>query len=318
MEDPFSSLTSQSQSPVPDELTEGSPFEGLSGSSRSRRNRSRTIYSIFTVGILLLGVWFVPRALSGDQTTGANQSIPSVTQNSELSTVVAEPVQENTDSEDAGILDPEDGDLYSAPPNLDSFIERVTGSTVIVECAKTVNDALVDVGSGFIIDVADFSGTTSDGLAIVTNHHVVDNCTEGRGSLAAGSDDIFSEVQVLGYDIANDLALLSIGSLGLNSLPISVDIAPGQWVMTSGSPLGIESNVTFGQVTSLGVTSETPGADMIASDAVIGPGNSGGPLVNSRGEVLAVNSAIIIDMTGISVSVPLTHLCISILKCATS
>ncbi len=152
-------------------------------------------------------------------------------------------------------------------------------------------------------------------MLIVTNHHVVERWLDGNGYLIFGLKEDYYEGEVIGYDQRNDLAVIDAAGANLKPIPLSTDIELGQWVMTSGSPIDIESNVTFGQVTSLKVASESNGEDLIASDAVIGPGNSGGPLVNSLGEVIAVNSAFYIDMTGLSVATPVSHLCVSILSC---
>ena len=206
-------------------------------------------------------------------------------------------------------------DLYAPPSDLESFIQRITASTVIVECAVSEESEYADVGSGFVVDITDLTGNSNFELVIVTNHHVVESCTDGDGFLLAGRGDEFRGVNVLGYDIANDLAIIDLGALSVEPLLISEDISVGQWVMTSGSPVGIESNVTFGQVTNTSTPSDIGGSDMIASDAVIGPGNSGGPLVNSSGQAIAVNSAFFVEVTGISLSVPLTYLCASILSC---
>jgi len=211
--------------------------------------------------------------------------------------------------------DLEGQNLYAPPMDLESFIQKITESTVKVECAAREDSEYVDAGSGFLIDISDLTGDSMPELAIVTNHHVIEDCADGKGALFVGQKDVFNEVKVMGYDIRNDLALVGRGSIGVNPLQVSSDIFVGQWVMTSGSPVSIESNVTFGQVTSTSTPSETGGSVQVASDAVIGPGNSGGPLVNRAGEAIGVNSAVFIDATGISVSVPVTYLCLSVLTC---
>ncbi len=267
------------------------------------------------MGIAVLGTLLVlPRVVGpGEKTT---TTAPSVSSNEEQ-VGDQEPEQPPPAEQDSDSVQLEDSsnDLYSAPTNLDTFISSITGSTLIIQCAKSSNAESADFGSGFVVDIAPLLKEDSPNIVIITNHHVIEMCENGAGELIAGFGDEFYESTVLEFDVNNDLALLDASAFAQSPLHIAPNISLGQWVMTSGSPIDIESNVTFGQVTSLGIPSQTAGADMVASDAVIGPGNSGGPLVNSRGEVLAVNSEVYVEMTGISVSVPLTHLCISILEC---
>jgi len=205
--------------------------------------------------------------------------------------------------------------IFDSPANLNGFISTIISSTVIIQCGESKNASEFDSGSGFVTDVSSLLGSTASELLIVTNHHVVERCLDGNGYLIVGVKEDYYESEVTGYDQRNDLAVIDLAGANLRPISLSTDIELGQWVMTSGSPIDIKSNVTFGQVTSLKVASESNGEDLIASDAVIGPGNSGGPLVNSLGEVIAVNSAFYIDMTGLSVAAPVSHLCVSILSC---
>lgn len=291
MEDPFASLTGDDETAQPHRTTQAksdSPFDELVDGSRSKRTRNRAIYSVFVVVLLLLGVVIVPRVLSE---SASNESLEADSTNLEAQ------------------------NMYTPPTDLESFIQKITSSTVIVECAASEEAEYADSGSGFVVNVADLAVDPNLELVIVTNHHVIETCADGGGVLIAGRGDEFSEVKVLDYDIPNDLAIIELGTLKVDPLSMSTNISVGQWVMTSGSPVNIESNVTFGQVTSTSTPSDTGGEDLVASDAVIGPGNSGGPLVNRSGQAIAVNSAIFVDLAGISVSVPVAYLCVSILIC---
>lgn len=318
MKDPFADLTGNPEPLEPSSIVEQSPFESLVVGSEKKRTRNRTILSLGLVAILLLGVWFVSRALNSDSVSdqlvadSPTLSIPSSDMNadeSESESVTA-PSGETSGSPDLG-----EG-LFSAPANLEKFIETVTESTIMIECAESEKASLVDAGSGFVADLSQLTGSSTNDLFIVTNHHVVENCLNGAGVLFVGLGSDFYESEVIGYDASNDLALIDASLLPYPSMNVSSDISLGQWVMTSGSPIDLQSNVTFGQVTSLGVPSETGGEDQVASDAVIGPGNSGGPLVNSRGYAIAVNSAVYLDATGLSVSVPIKYVCVLILECS--
>jgi S1-C subfamily serine protease len=317
MKDPFADLTGNPEPLDTSSIVEQSPFESLVVGSEKKRTRNRTTLSSGIVAILLLGVWFVPRALNSDSVSdiaGANGSSisspsPEMNAGGNEKESVAVQSEETLGSNDLG-----EGQ-FSAPANLEKFIETVTESTIMIECAESEEASLVDSGSGFVANLSELSGTRTNDLFIVTNHHVVENCLNGAGVLLVGLGGDFYESEVIGYDESNDLALIDASLLPYPSMNVSSDISLGQWVMTSGSPIDLQSNVTFGQVTSLGVPSESGGGDQVASDAVIGPGNSGGPLVDSGGYAIAVNSAVYVDATGLSVSVPIKYLCISILEC---
>lgn len=318
MKDPFADLTGNPEPLETSSNVEQSPFESLVVGSENKRTRNRTILSLGIVAILLLGVWFVPRALNGDslsdQVVADSPSLSSPS--SDMNADESEPESVPAPSEEAlGSPDLGEG-LFSAPANLEKFIETVTESTLMIECAESEKASLVDAGSGFVADLSEFTGSSTNDLFVVTNHHVVENCLNGAGVLLVGLGSDFYESEVIGYDESNDLALIDASLLPYPSMNVSSDISLGQWVMTSGSPIDLQSNVTFGQVTSLGVPSESGGGDQVASDAVIGPGNSGGPLVDSRGYAIAVNSAVYLDATGLSVSVPIKYACVLILECS--
>jgi S1-C subfamily serine protease len=327
VDDPFASLTSNSEPDHRISDSQPSPFDELATGTKNTRLRNRSFLSLGIVALLLIGIWYVPRALGGNDAAPAlvadSAATESPTSQDAVETViedgsnldaVAEAEADAEVESDSGNV--QEFDLFSAPGNLDQFISEVTGSTVRIECAASKGATVWSTGSGFVTDVSPLLGTSGPDQRIVTNHHVVEDCVDRRGVLFVGIGDNFDESSVIGYDVANDLAVIDPAGMGFVSIPMSPEIKLGQWVMTSGSPLNIESNVTFGQVTSLKVVSQTGGQDLIAADAVIGPGNSGGPLVNNVGEVIAVNSAIYVDVSGLALSVPVTHLCQEILLCA--
>jgi serine protease Do len=146
-------------------------------------------------------------------------------------------------------------------------------------------------GSGFIV--------SADGY-ILTNHHVIENADQVRVQLLNGR--IF-DAQVVGSDANTDLAVLKIDASGLTPAALgSSDRARiGEWVLAIGNPLG--ENLTFTVTSGIisakgrglpGLSNRGPNSiqDFIQTDAAINRGNSGGPLVNVRGEVIGVNSAI--------------------------
>jgi serine protease Do len=151
-------------------------------------------------------------------------------------------------------------------------------------------------GAGFIVDPS--------GL-IVTNHHVVVNADRIRVKLHDGRTQVAT---VVGVDTATDLALLKIGGGHLQTLDLgdSEAVRVGDPVIAIGNPLEYERSVTAGIVSAKGrkVYDAEPFEDFIQTDAAINRGNSGGPLLNQRGQVIGVNTVIRSDGRGISFAVP--------------
>ena len=142
-------------------------------------------------------------------------------------------------------------------------------------------------GSGFAI--------SPDGL-IVTNNHVVDDAKVVRITTPDGS---VTEGRVLGRDVDTDIALIRANS-GVGAwarLGDSKRLRRGHIAIAIGNPLGFEWTVTAGIVSALGRSMRSASGrlmdDVIQTDAALNPGNSGGPLVSSRGEVIGVNTAVI-------------------------
>ncbi|WP_371421181.1 S1C family serine protease [Tardiphaga sp.] len=178
--------------------------------------------------------------------------------------------------------------------------ERVGPAVVRVETgAKTSNArGRGGLGSGIVI--------SPDGL-VLTNSHVVGNSRHIR---LRDTEGVVTEARVLGADPDTDLALLRADGardLRYAGLGNSKNLRRGQLVVAIGNPLGFESTVTAGVVSALGrsIRSESGRSieDVIQTDAALNPGNSGGPLVSSRGEVIGINTAIIQGAQGICFAV---------------
>ncbi|HET7616912.1 MAG TPA: trypsin-like peptidase domain-containing protein [Vicinamibacterales bacterium] len=154
-------------------------------------------------------------------------------------------------------------------------------------------------GSGFIID--------KQGL-VLTNYHVIEDADRITVTLADGRG---FRADVVGTDPAIDVALLRIPSAGgLPEAPLgdSDTLRVGEWVCAIGNPLGYVHSVTVGVVSFIGRKLFDPSLDdYIQTDAAINFGNSGGPLINARGEVIGINSAISSRASNIGFAVPINQ-----------
>ena len=144
-------------------------------------------------------------------------------------------------------------------------------------------------GSGFLIDAAGH---------ILTNYHVVEGAQTIEVTLG---DQSRYKAKLIGSDTRNDISLVQIDPRGKKLTPLTLgdskNLLVGQRVLAIGNPFGFQSTLTTGIVSSLGRTVQTSDTtfidDAIQTDAAINRGNSGGPLLNSHGEVIGINSAIV-------------------------
>jgi serine protease Do len=156
-------------------------------------------------------------------------------------------------------------------------------------------------GSGFII--------SADGY-VLTNHHVIEGATNIVVRL---NDRNELKAELVGSDPLSDVALLKVDGRGLPVLKIgdSRGLKAGQWVLAIGSPFGFEHSVTAGIVSGVGRRSLDPSQQyvpFIQTDVAINRGNSGGPLLNTRGEVVGINSQIFSNSggyMGVSFAIPI-------------
>jgi len=159
----------------------------------------------------------------------------------------------------------------------------------------------VSLGTGFII--------SADGY-VLTNHHVIDGADTVHVKLA---DRREFTAKVVGSDPQSDVALLKIDARDLPVVRIgdSRSLKPGQWVVAIGSPFGLDHSVTAGIVSAVGRAN--PDADQryvpfIQTDVAINRGNSGGPLLDTRGQVVGINSQIFSNSggyMGVSFAIPI-------------
>jgi serine protease Do len=159
----------------------------------------------------------------------------------------------------------------------------------------------ISQGTGFVI--------SADGY-VLTNHHVIDGAGEVRVRLTDRREFM---AKVVGSDPASDIAVLKVDAKGLPTLALgdSRDIKPGQWVLAIGSPFGFDHSVTAGIVSGLGrpsIDGSQRYVPFIQTDVAINRGNSGGPLMNTRGEVVGINSQIFSNSggyMGVSFAIPI-------------
>jgi S1-C subfamily serine protease len=180
-----------------------------------------------------------------------------------------------------------------------SAVQAVKNAVVKIDVYKTVQGKLrpAGSGSGFVF--------SSDGL-IFTNSHVVNGAEKIMVSLLNENE---IEAQLVGKDADTDLAILKIYTNGYSfaKLGDSSQLQIGQLVIAIGNPLGYQHTVTTGVVSALGRTLRSQSGmlvdNVIQSDAALNPGNSGGPMITTDGEVVGVNTAIIQGAQGLSFSV---------------
>jgi S1-C subfamily serine protease len=208
-------------------------------------------------------------------------------------------LDENYHSTEAAPADASESDAEL----LDAYSAAVTGAvdkagSGVVHIAVRTPSGRGGAGSGFLV--------SADGL-IFTNSHVVSGA---KAITVSASDGQRAAARIIGEDPDTDIAVirtdanLGVPVLGLTN---SKKIRVGQLAIAIGNPLGFEQTVTAGVVSAVGRSLRASNGrlidDVIQTDAALNPGNSGGPLVDSKGRVIGVNTAVIMGAQGICFSV---------------
>jgi S1-C subfamily serine protease len=202
-----------------------------------------------------------------------------------------------------GPSDAEALDAYSQV--VSGVAERVIGSVASLRISRRLPGGRQAQGSGSAVAI------TPDGF-LVTSAHVVEGVGKGRASLADGRELRF---EVVGRDALSDLAVIRAGGADLE--PVSLGNADrlrvGQLVVAVGNPMGLAGSITAGVVSALGRSFPTSDGrasrlleNVIQTDAALNPGNSGGALVDGRGRMVGVNTAVAGIGLGLAVPVNAT------------
>ncbi len=200
-----------------------------------------------------------------------------------------------------------------------------TAENVVEAVAKKVTPSVVGIRTTTSV-MSFFGGTqessgdgsgviySSDGY-IITNYHVISGALSGNNSKIAvyldSADSDGYNATVVGYNIAADLAVIKIDAKNLNAVEMasSDELKVGQYVITIGNPGGLEfmDSVTYGVISGLNrVVSSDSDVKLIQTDAAINPGNSGGALVNTKGQLVGINSSKIVseEFEGMGFAIP--------------
>jgi S1-C subfamily serine protease len=177
-----------------------------------------------------------------------------------------------------------------------TIYDQLKDSVVLIETN-------LGLGSGFVYDTKG---------RIITNHHVIENTSTIQVTFLDGN---ITSASVVGMDIYSDIAVIEVDSEVTTLHPVvlgsSSDLIVGEPVAAMGNPFGLSDTLTAGIVSSVERTLEAAGGyviiDIVQIDAAVNPGNSGGPLVNLKGQVVGVNTAIQSEtgtFTGIGFAIP--------------
>ncbi len=176
-----------------------------------------------------------------------------------------------------------------------SIVARVSPAVVLIKGESGSGTVL---GSGLIV--------SPDGK-IATNLHVIRDLKTAGIQLASG--EVFDAVSVLAFDDRKDLAIVKIAGFDLPTVELgnSNDVKSGERVVVIGSPRGLQGTVTTGVVSAIRDEPSGAGFKLIQTDASVNPGNSGGPLLNDRGQAIGVVTSKLRGSEGLNFALPINY-----------
>ena len=180
-------------------------------------------------------------------------------------------------------------------PAWTGIVEKASKSVVLV---KGVTNGGTVLGSGFVL--------SADGK-IATNLHVIREMKSGGVQLASG--EVFDSFTVLAFDDRKDLVIIKVPGFDLPAIELgnSNDLKAGEAVMAIGSPEGLKGSVTAGVVSAIRDDPFSGGYKVIQTDAAANPGNSGGPLLNDKGQAVGVITSKLKATEGLNFAVPINY-----------
>lgn len=200
-----------------------------------------------------------------------------------------------------------DDPLFDPPSDRARFIERIRTQSMTIYCDRVRTRS---TGSGWPFEPSSLGASPNTaGTLIVTNGHVTEGCrlvTVQQGNMSYSGEVTAIDYPDRGFE--NDFAIITIKER-LGTLSVSTEFAVGHWVIAAGSPAGLAQTVTTGIISN-------DQDDLIWTDAAINQGNSGGPLFNSAGEVIGINTWGLDDAPSIGIAIPVRRLCDRLFACS--
>lgn len=200
-------------------------------------------------------------------------------------------------TDDSGLLDAYSGTVTRVVKNVAQAVAHIQVVKNVMNPATRKPAERPGSGSGFVI--------SSDGF-IVTNHHVIENAVSIKAGFADGEEQ---NAVLIGSDPSSDIAVLKLYEPDVHPLQFADSslLQAGQIAIAVGNPMGLQHSVTAGVVSATGRSLRAGNGrlidDIIQTDAALNPGNSGGPLLNSEGKVIGVNTAVIASAQGLCFAV---------------